>query len=106
MGFLGIIYNFHMALTKQDLGAIEGLLDKKLGIYQNAIIESVDFKFQNIEKEMSGLRSEIRRLTTTLDNFLKMMADYKDEFIILKTEVDQIKKVIKEKLGVDILAQG
>ena len=106
MELRGVIYNFFMALTKQDLGAIESLLNKKFVAYQDAVIEAVDFKFQNIEKEMSELRSEIRRLTTTLDNFVKMITDYKDEFIILKTEVDQIKKVLKEKLGVDILAQG
>lgn len=53
----------YMALTKQDLDAIERVLDKKLLSYQGALIEAVDFKFQKVEKEMSELRSEIRRWT-------------------------------------------
>ena len=115
-------------LTKKDL---EAILDTKFEQYQKSIIEASDFKFEKvdgrfeklenrigglegkidqrlgkIEYDISELRSEIRNLAVTLDNFVKMITDYKDEFIILKTEVDQIKKVLKEKLGVDILAQG
>ena len=35
-----------------------------------------------------------------------MMTDYKDEFILLKGEVDKIKSFIKEKFGVEISIQG
>ena len=105
-----------MSLTKQDLKEISGVLDKRLreteaGFdenlirYQGAIIEAVDFRFQKVEREISELRQELRNLAITLDNFVKMMTDYKDKFIILKAEVDQIKKVFKEKFGVEIAAQ-
>ncbi|MEK9175221.1 MAG: hypothetical protein AAB795_01360 [Patescibacteria group bacterium] len=40
-----------------------------------------------------------------MGNFVKMMTDSKEEFIILKAEVDQIKKILKEKLGVEIILQ-
>ena len=90
---------------------------KDLEQYQKAIIEAMDFRFntlethfdqklQKVESEISDLRSEIRRLTITLDNFVKMMTDYKEEFIILKGEVDKIKSFIKEKFGVEIAVQG
>lgn len=109
------------AITKKEL---EDILDKKLSHYQDAIIEVADFKFkkidnrfdaletvfehrfQKVESEIGELRMEIRRLAVTLDNFVKMMTDYKEEFIILKGEVDQIKRILKQKLGVEIANQS
>lgn len=89
------------AVTKDDL---EKILDKKFIQYQGAIVEAVDYKFQKVEDEISALREDIRRLTTTLDNFLKRLTDWEDAFSILKAEVGRMKSVIKEKLGVDISA--
>lgn len=95
----------------------DSITKKDLEQYQKAIIEAMDFRFntlevhfdqrlQKVESEISDLRSEIRRLTITLDNFVKMMTDYKEEFTILKGEVDKIKSFIKEKFGVEIAVQG
>jgi len=39
---------------------------------------------------------------TALDQFLKRLTDSEDEFIIMKKCVNQIKTVLKEKLGVDL----
>ncbi len=41
-------------------------------------------------------------LPTVLDNFLKRLTDFEDEFTILKSEVKKLKLVIKEKLDVEI----
>ncbi len=90
------------SITKKDL---EEVLDKKFSQYQGAIIEAVDYKFQKIETEMAELRLEIRRLTVTLDNFLKQISDSKEEFIILKAEVDQIKSILQAKFGIKIAVQ-
>ncbi|MBI2023615.1 hypothetical protein HYT01_03580 [Candidatus Giovannonibacteria bacterium] len=95
-----------MALTKQDLDAIEGVLDKKLMAYQGAIIEAVDFKFQKLEKRMDSFDTKLDKLTSVLEDFLKQMSDMKEEFTILKAEVDKIKSFIKEKFGVEIAVQG
>jgi chromosome segregation ATPase len=104
-------------ITKKDL---EQVLDKKFSQYQGSIIEAVDFKFQKVEQrmdvfeemvnlrfqkveaELAELRADIRRLTNTLDNFLKRLTDHEDEFKILKAEVNQIKSAFKEKFGVEI----
>ncbi len=125
-----------MALTKQDLAAIEGVLDKKLeeklGTRLLPIEKNIDklhARFLPIEKDIKevkddtagivylrqdieeikrgigGLREQIQRLAITLDNFFKMMTDYQEEFAILKGEIDQIKKILKEKLGVEIAIQ-
>ena len=104
-------------IVKKDF---EEILDKKLSQYQGAFLEAVDFKFnkvgadiaeikfdiKNLEKRIDSFDQKLDKLATTLDNFVKIMTDYKEEFIILKAEVDQIKSVLKEKFGIKIAAQG
>ncbi|KKT42332.1 MAG: hypothetical protein UW30_C0001G0057 [Candidatus Giovannonibacteria bacterium GW2011_GWA2_44_13b] len=102
------------SITKKDL---EAVLDNKLGQYQKTIVDAVDFKFATLETHIdrrfdemgfrvSKLEENVNRLTVSLDVFLKKMAGYKEEFTILKAEVDKIKLVIKQKLGIEIAAQG
>lgn len=90
-------------ITKKDL---EEVLDKKFAQYQGAILEAVNYKFQELEHRMDSFDDKLDKLTTTLDNFLKQMSDYKEEFTILKGEVDKIKAFIKQKFGVEIAVQG
>ena len=67
-----------MALNKQDLNAIEKVLnrglDAKLGQYQKAVVGAVDFKLGNVQtsinkrfdelkSEVGGLREQIQQLT-------------------------------------------
>ena len=99
-------------LTKKDL---EDVLDKKLPQYQAAIIEAVDEKFKAvaerfdvIEKKIDDMEirfnQKLDALMTTLDNFLKRLTDWEQEFNILKYEVDLIKTTLKEKFDIDIRA--
>lgn len=119
-----------MALTKQDLKAIEGVLDKKLDEKLEVRLSPIEHKInkisdrflpiekdikevkidtaylrqdlEEVKRDIRGLREQIQQLSITLDNFVKMMTDYQEEFTILKGEVDQIKKILKEKLGIEI----
>ncbi|MDO8676926.1 MAG: hypothetical protein Q7K16_04790 [Candidatus Azambacteria bacterium] len=91
-----------MALTKQDLDAIEVILDKKLSLNLTPVYEEI----HELSNDVKALREQIQQLTITLDKFVKMMSDYKEEFTILKGEVDKIKSFIKEKFGVEIAVQG
>ena len=50
--------------------------------------------------EQLGLKLD--DLTTTLDKFLKRMTDMEDEFTMMRNDLNKVKKVIKEKLGVDL----
>ncbi len=90
------------AITKKDL---ETILDKKFTEYQGAILEAMNFKFQQIENRMDKFDKKMDKLATTLDNFVKQLSDYKEEFIILKGEVDQMKAIFKEKFGIEIAVQ-
>ncbi len=101
-------------ITRKDLEEIlDKKLDQKLGQYQFAVIEAVDFKFQSLEQimalrfqalehRMDLLETKLDRLVTTLDNFLKRLTDHEDEFKILKAEVGQIKAIFKEKFNIEI----
>ena len=98
-----------MALTKQDLENIREVVKTEV---KSEVSAQFDAKFdpllvriEHIEKDVRGLREQIQQLAITLDNFVKMMTDYKEEFTILKAEMDQIKKVLQEKLGVTIAVQ-
>jgi len=42
------------------------------------------------------------QLITTLDKFLKRLTDLEDELTIMKLDINRLKSVIKEKLGVDL----
>lgn len=114
-------------ITKQE---IEGLLSEQTKIILGAVDErfqKVDERFQKVDgrfKQMEGIfdiklrameermdekyakEESVRSLTTTLDNFLKRLTDREEEFTLLKADVAQIKMVLKEKLGVEILIQG
>ena len=59
-----------------------------------------------LNPDTAVLEDTLQKLMVTLDNFLKQMSDYKEEFTILKGEVDKIKSFIKEKFGVEIAVQG
>ncbi len=98
-------------------------IDTQFQTFEHSIIQTVgkqlqdfeqrnDARFQKIEgqlwevrNEMSELRAQIQQLTVTLDHFLKRFIDFDDEFTILKAEVDLIKDILKEKLGVEVALQ-
>ena len=71
--------------TKIDLINLEARIDKKLEV---------------MEKRWS---KKFDKLTTTLDKFLKRMTDMEDEFTMMRADLDRVKKVIREKLGVDLI---
>ena len=100
-------------ITKQE---IEGLLLEQTKV----VLDAVDARFQKMDEKLQGMDGHLNiieqrmdefdkkldRLTTTLDNFLKRLTDHEEEFTLLKADVAQIKAVLKEKLGVEILIQG
>ena len=81
--------------------------------YQASLLEAVSFGFEQARIERSEIRAEIvdlkksiNNLTNTLDHFLKRLTTNEEEFTILKAEVNLLKKIVKDKLGVEVLLQG
>lgn len=74
---------------------IEKLLNQQTII----ILSAVDEKLARTELKVN---QKIDRLTDTLDKFLKRLTDTETEFEMMKADINRMKKVIREKLGVDL----
>lgn len=81
-------------ITRKDLeemsqiiiAAVDGILDKRLN------------------KAKNELKQDINNVQILIDGHVKAQEEFKQEFVIIKEEVRQIKTVLKEKLGVEIRA--
>ena len=80
---------------KITLQKIKSLLDQQTLVILNA----VDEKLRRTELKIN---KKIDRLINTLDKFLKRLTDMEDEFEIMKMDLNRVKKVIREKLGVEL----
>lgn len=80
--------------TKVILNAV----DEKLSVNEIRMAADVDRKLVLMEERINR---KFDKLTTTLDKFLKRMTDMEDEFEIMKHDINQLKKIIQEKLGIN-----
>ena len=84
------------------LNEIKELLNNQTTV----ILDAVDEKILTLDKKIEALdlkfSQKIDALITTLDRFLKRMTDMEDEFTMVKHDLNKVKKVIKEKLGVEL----
>ncbi len=78
-----------------SLKEIEKLLSQQTVV----ILSAVD---ERLKKTELRINKKIDKLTTTLDRFLKGLKDIEDEFRAMKLDINRMKKVIKEKLDVDL----
>jgi hypothetical protein len=83
----------------------EKYLDKRLTennqILLNAIDSIVSKRITEVKEE---LRIDINNVQTLIDGYVKAQEDFKQEFVIMKEEVSQIKKLLKEKFDLEIKA--
>jgi len=82
--------------SKNLIKEIERLLNQQTTV----ILSAVDEKLKKSEERIN---KKIEKLTTTLDKFLKRLTDMEDEFEAMKLDINRLKKVIREKLGVDLV---
>jgi hypothetical protein len=89
------------AITK---GEMEQLLADQASMILNAVGErlSAQEKRSNIrlEKMEERFAKRLDELTKTLDKFLKRLSDIEEEFIFMKADLNRVKAVLREKLGV------
>ena len=69
--------------------------DKKF----DARFDAIDRRFDKLEQRFM---QKLNSLTNTLDHFLKRITDMEEEFTFMKHDVNRIKAVLREKLGVAI----
>jgi hypothetical protein len=63
------------------------------------ILSAVDEKLQRSEDRVN---QKIEKLVMAIDRFLKKTTDLEDEFEIMKFDINRLKKVVREKLGVKL----
>ena len=85
--------------NRQDRKLTLGAIDKLLSRQTIVILSAVDEKLKRTEL---SINKKIDKLTTTLDGFLKRLTVAEDEFELMKFDINRMKKVIREKLGVDL----
>jgi len=100
--------------AKVIITAVDGVLDKRLKKFDarfdtvNSRFDAVDFRFNGVEKRMDkledNLRKDINNVQILIDGYVKAQEDFKQEFVIMKEEMRQVKKVLKQKLGIEIQA--
>jgi uncharacterized phage infection (PIP) family protein YhgE len=86
-------------ITKKE---IQELLNEQTTV----VLTAIDEKMSSLEEKIKALdlkfTEKFDKLTTTLDNFLKKMTDMETEFTMMREDINRVKRVIKEKLGVDL----
>ncbi len=82
--------------NKNLIKQVKELLDQQTIV----ILSAVDEKLKKSEERINR---KIEKLTTTLDKFLKRLTGIEDEFEAMKLDINRLKKVIREKLGADLL---
>lgn len=82
-----------------NLKSLEKLLDQQT----RTILSAVDFKLEKSKEEIKEeFRTEMDKLASTLDKFLKRLTDFNDEFKIVKARLAKVEKILQERLGVVI----
>ncbi len=86
-------------LLSAQTSVILEAVDERLAAHEIKIVTSVDKRLEKLEKRWL---EKFNQLTTTLDKFLKRLLDLEDELTFLKKDLNRVKAVIREKLGVSL----
>ena len=70
------------------------------------ILLAMESRFSGIDNRLGEVRDELKHdinnVQTLIDSYVKSQEDMRQEFIIMKEELRKIKKIIKEKFGLEI----
>ena len=76
-------------------------VDKRLGAVEVGV-SNLEIDMREVKQRLDKLEDKIAELVGTLDAFLKRLTDREEEFTLLKREMGIVKKVLQEKLHVDV----
>jgi iron uptake system EfeUOB component EfeO/EfeM len=80
-------------------------LDKKLEEHSQIIVSAVDeILTKRLEKMDEKMDKRFNSLQVLIDSYVKEQEGFKQEFVIMKEEMRQIKSALKKKLGIQIRA--
>jgi hypothetical protein len=88
-------------VTKNEM---EQLLADQASLILNAVAERLSAQERRfnirLEKMERRFAKSLDELTKTLDRFLNRLTDMEEEFIFMKADLNRVKAVLREKLGV------
>ena len=82
---------------EQRFAAQDKRIEERFTAQNIAILTAVDKRLGKTEQRFM---EKLNSLTNTLDRFLKRLTDTEEEFVFMKHDVNRIKAVLREKLGV------
>jgi hypothetical protein len=85
-------------VTKTDL---EKLIKEQTRVLLNSIDSVMEKRLEKVESRLS---KKIDGVQNTIDGYVKVQEYFKQEFLIMKEEIKQIKKAFKDKFGLEIKA--
>lgn len=91
-------------MKRKDSFITKKYFDKAIKDYSETIIEAVNFGFEGNKSAHKKLEEKIDKTWKSIDGYVKAQEAFRQEFIIMKEEIKQIKRVLKEKLGVEVRA--
>lgn len=83
--------------VKEDFNRV----DERFHKIETTLIAIVE-DLKQARKERQVLEKRISETYNAVDGFIKIVTKLEDEFTAMKEDIKKIKKVIKEKLGVDL----
>jgi hypothetical protein len=86
--------------TQVLLNAMDSILNKRLGVVDSVL----DKRFTEINDKLDGVKTDVNNVQTLIDGYVKAQESFRQEFEIMKVKFEQMKKIIKEKLGLDVRA--
>lgn len=94
--------HLHKALSEQSKVIVGAFGSKITEIKSQVGLVNTDIK--EIKKQLKETNARVDKTYNLIDRYLKAQEDFIQEFSILKAEIAKIKKVIKDKLGIEIRA--
>ena len=90
--------------VKEDFNQIDKKLDeaKKERSELKTDVVSLKVEFQEVKSDLAEIKENIGNTFTKLDEFLVLYRKLDQEFTMMKEDIRRVKKIIKEKLGVNL----
>jgi len=91
-------------------------MDKELIEFLNKKFDKIDIRFNTIDAELFGMKEDLKKargerqnlaikigeVYDSVDGFIKVVDRLDQEFTVIKEDINKVKDVIREKLGVDL----
>ena len=90
--------------TQSIITAVDAIMEKRTKEVRDELYIVRNELKEEIQETKTELKRDINNTQKLIDCYVKAQEDFKQEFVIMKEEIKQVKNAFKEKLGVEISA--